>query len=140
MESSFSQPPAQQAQAGGGFCAHCGAAHSPQAAVCLNCGAAIGHAVQSAVVPAGKSPKSPVVAVLLSFLWPGAGQLYAGDSSGKTIAFLVAAGVLFLFYLTLIGLILLPLGLILAIVSMIDARNVAREWNVRNGFDPSGSD
>ena len=124
----------------GGFCSHCGAGHGPSAVVCLSCGAAITRSAQRVVAYSGVSPKSPVVAVFLSFLWPGAGQLYAGDSSGKAIAFLVAGVLLFFCYLTIIGLILLPLGLVLSIVAMVDARNVARDWNTRNGFPPSGSD
>ena len=36
--------------------------------------------------------KNPSIAVVLSFFWPGLGQIYNGEI-GKGIAFLIAAGV-----------------------------------------------
>lgn len=129
----YQHPAALPVSAPNQFCRTCGTELAPHAAVCLSCGAAaLGTAAGVA------NPKSPGLALFLSFLWPGAGQLYAGDSSGKTITFLILASVLFVFYLTIIGLIFLPLGLILAIIAMIDARDVAMKWNVDHGFPAGG--
>jgi ribosomal protein L40E len=138
-------PPVPQAAPAGKFCGNCGSEVGSHAVVCLKCGASVqpAGASHSAVVQSAQAPlnpKSPALAVFLSFVWPGGGQLYAGDSSPKTIILLMAGVFLLICYLTLIGLVLLPVGLGLAVYAMIDARNVARNWNVAHGFPASGQD
>ena len=73
-----------------------------------------------------KEGKSTIVAAILSILWPGAGQFYAG-SVGKGIAFLIVALFGWGLTSTLIGAILgVPLLLIVYVWAPIDAYMVAK--------------
>lgn len=76
------------------------------------------------------APKSPALALLGSFFFPGLGQLMNGE---------VGKGVLmFLAYVVSLVLILAFVGLFLApavwIWSMVDAYGGARQWNARHGI------
>ena len=51
--------------------------------------------------------KNPSIAVLLSFFWPGLGQIYNGEI-GKGILFLIAAGISAGLMWVLIGFLLYP--------------------------------
>jgi TM2 domain-containing membrane protein YozV len=89
-----------------------------------------GYEQRRGVVPA----KSPGVAVLLTFLWLGAGHLYAGRT-GTGVALLVYGGLLWLLCLTLIGaLIGVPLWLVSVPLAMVMAARAARDSNARNGI------
>jgi hypothetical protein len=88
------------------------------------------------------SPKSSGIAIVLSFLWPGAGHLYVGadypgGSNDKAIIFMVLSGICFLLSLTLVGIVIsFPLWLGCAIYTMIDANKAAQAWNLVRGFRP----
>jgi TM2 domain-containing membrane protein YozV len=71
---------------------------------------------QYSVVP----PKSPGLAMFLSFIMPGAGQLYNGDV-GKGIAFFLAFFVLVWIFV----------GWIFWVVAMVDAYKSAQNFNIR---------
>jgi TM2 domain-containing membrane protein YozV len=80
------------------------------------------------------SRKEPGLAILFSFFFAGAGELYAGDSGTKTIVFLVLAGVAWVCALTLI---LIPIALLLLpvfIYSMVNASNLTKAYNARHGL------
>jgi TM2 domain-containing membrane protein YozV len=71
------------------------------------------------------------VAVLLSFLWLGAGHLYAGQI-GVGVALLITDFFLWLISFTLIGLIVtIPIWLILAPIAMITSANAVSSYNTR---------
>jgi TM2 domain-containing membrane protein YozV len=76
------------------------------------------------------APKSPGLALLGSFFFPGLGQLINGQA-GKGIA-------MFLAYLFSIALIFVFIGVVLVpaiwIWSMVDAYSGAKEWNARHGI------
>ena len=78
------------------------------------------------------SPKSPILAIVLSVLWLGAGHFYAGRSDTTAILLAVGNAVLWLlFLLCFVGI----LGWIpLVIFAAIDARNAAIDFNRRNGL------
>jgi TM2 domain-containing membrane protein YozV len=71
--------------------------------------------------------KNPSIAVVLSFFWPGLGQIYNGQI-GKGICFLVAAGISALLMWVLIGFLLYPVAWIWG---MVDAHNSAKQINDR---------
>lgn len=79
------------------------------------------------------SAKSAGIAVLLSFLWLGAGHLYAGNI-GTGVALLAYHGFLVLLAITLVGsLLAIPLWLLSAPVVMFLAARAAQGFNARNG-------
>jgi hypothetical protein len=85
-------------------------------------------------VVAHRTRKEPGLAILFSFLFAGAGELYAGDSSTKTIVFLVLAGLAWLCALTLI---LIPLALLMLpvfIYSMVNASRLTNAYNAKHGL------
>lgn len=89
-----------------------------------------GHPMPMHVVTA----KSPGIAVLLSFLWLGAGNLYAGQT-GLGVALIIINFPLAILGLTIFGLIIaFPIWLVLAIVGMALAAQGAKEFNQRNGI------
>lgn len=78
-------------------------------------------------------PKSPVIALLVSLVVPGLGQLIINEEKGKGIALLVA-------YVACIVLFFLIITLIAAfgiwVYAMYDAYQGARKWNVAHGYPP----
>jgi TM2 domain-containing membrane protein YozV len=98
------------------FCSKCGAAQQASG------GAAAAGAPNVLIV---KTEKSPALAVLLSFLLPGLGQIY-NDEAKKGVWFLIAAVVSSLMIIILIGLLTTP---IIWIWSMVDAYQVADRKN-----------
>ncbi len=116
------------------FCAHCGAPVTPEQAVCLKCGCAtatsrspFANLPQGLVVYRGQSVN---VAVLLSCLLPGVGQIYLGQTM-KGLALLVLA-------LVLGSATLGTLGVVVWLVALIDAHKIGtklaagqpvREWD-----------
>lgn len=78
------------------FCSNCGSKIDVKAEICPKCGVRVG--VTSEI-------KSPFLALILSFLFPGLGQFYNGHSK-KGIILIVAAIVSIILYIFLIGLIL----------------------------------
>ncbi|WP_456372824.1 hypothetical protein [Methanocaldococcus sp.] len=89
---------------------------------------------QQKIVYYEQKKKSVGIAVLLSFVIPGAGQMYLGKV-GKGIILLIATGILIAFGLLLsllvIGIPLLLLGLIIWIYSIYDAYKSAKDYNAQ---------
>ena len=84
--------------------------------------------------PAGAPPKSPGIAVLLSFLWLGAGHLYA-EKVGTGVVLLIWNFLLVVLGFTFVGLIVaFPLWLVSAPIVMILASSAANRFNERHGF------
>lgn len=80
------------------------------------------------------TPKSPGIAVLLSFLWMGAGHLYC-NRIGVGIALVLWDAFLVLLSLTLVGWVISgPLWIISVIPVMIFAARAADKSNQRNGL------
>ncbi|MEU4192585.1 hypothetical protein AB0E69_11835 [Kribbella sp. NPDC026611] len=74
--------------------------------------------------------KSPGVAAVLSFLWPGLGQIMNGDI-GIGILMMVLVVIAWLSLMILIGVVLLPA---LYIWSIVDAYSKANRWNQAHGI------
>lgn len=70
--------------------------------------------------------KNPSIAIVLSFFWPGLGQLYNGEI-GKGIFFLIAAGISALLMWLVIGFLLYP---VIWIWGMVDANSSAKRINL----------
>jgi hypothetical protein len=91
----------------------------------------------SAVIPgvaAGPSRKEPGLAILFSFFFAGAGELYAGDSDGMTIAFLCIAGLAWLCAFTLVLLPVTFLCIPVFIYSMVRASRLVKAHNAAKGL------
>jgi hypothetical protein len=123
------------------YCRACGSQLDPRAVICPRCGVAAAGQMTSSdptAAPSSPQPKSSAVAILLSFLFPGAGHLYIGGSNDKAIAFMVVSGVNVVLSLTLFWLVIgLPLWLGTAIYTMVDSNTLAKQWNLMHGF-PAG--
>lgn len=123
--------PARLAPRGSAFCSACGNAIDERAAICPQCGVATPRGPMSGgltahqAVALSMNQKSPGVAVLLSLLWTGAGQIYCGRA-GRGLAFMAAAFVSAVLILMIVGLILLPIVWIWAAV---DAHSLAQRQN-----------
>jgi TM2 domain-containing membrane protein YozV len=102
------------------FCSQCG---TPQGGIVVQ---APGAAPQVVVI---RAPKSPGVAVLLSFLLAGLGQIYNGQI-GKGLVFMIAYFCSLVLMWVLIGFIIAP---ILWIWSMVDAYKTAERINAQYG-------
>jgi TM2 domain-containing membrane protein YozV len=110
------------------FCNRCGSPLPPAATFCSKCGAAQANTPGGATAPQVvivKNEKSPALAVLLSFILPGLGQIY-NDEVQKGVWFLIAAVVASLAIIIVIGLLAAP---IVWIWSMVDAYKVADAKN-----------
>ena len=102
------------------FCSNCGARIDAKAEICPKCGVRVAGANEI---------KSPFLALILSFLFPGLGQFYNGYSK-KGILLIIAAIVSLVLYILLIGLILY---LIVWIYGLYDAYKSAESIN--NGIN-----
>jgi TM2 domain-containing membrane protein YozV len=101
------------------YCPHCGAQVDPMAEICPKCG------VRIKQPPPLVESKSPILAAVLSVVFPGLGQIYNGQI-GKGIAFLILGAVLVFSIAALIGFVLYP---IFWIYNIYDAYTVARKIN-----------
>jgi TM2 domain-containing membrane protein YozV len=145
-----------------GYCGKCGAPLGGTTAFCSNCGAPQSGAAAAGVpsgtyppqypqqsypsqpygqpyvaqqYPAGAGRKDPGVAIVLSFLWTGLGQLYVGEeATNRGIVLAVVTLFLLMAYATIIGLVFLLVGLPLWIWGMVDANNAAKAYNARRGM------
>lgn len=118
------------------FCRACGKQIDPRAVICPGCGVpqAGVQPVSAAVVPTGPSRKEPGLAILFSFFFAGAGELYAGDSGTTTIVFLCIAGLAWICAFTVF---LIPLSFLcipVFIYSMVRASKLVKAHNEANGF------
>lgn len=123
-------PPAPMATAHpGSYCRACGAGIDERAFLCPRCGVTTrpqpeGLSTHQAVALT-MNQKSPGVAVLLSLLLTGAGQVYCGRAA-RGLAFFAAAFVSALLILAVVGLVLLP---VVWIWAAIDAHSLAHRQN-----------
>ncbi len=86
------------------------------------------------MMPGVVTAKSPGIAVLLSLLWLGAGNLYAGQTALGVILIIVNFP-LWLLAMTVLGLIVaFPVWLVLVVVGTVLAAQGAKEFNYRNGI------
>ncbi|MCC8248688.1 TM2 domain-containing protein [Saccharothrix luteola] len=129
------------------MCGSCGAYLQPPSVNCAVCGATQWPSTQAPPphppahpVPYGMpvrgvvTAKNPGVAVLLSLLWLGAGNLYAGQTVLGVIL-LLANFPLILLAMTVLGLIIaFPVWVVLVIVSIVLAMQGAKDFNRRNGI------
>lgn len=113
-------------------CYHCSA---PRLAGlgCNNCGApARQHAPHPVVIVA--APKTPGLAVLLSFLWFGAGHLYANRTATGVVLVIIDCLLLCL-AVTGVGLVIaLPVWVVMAPIVMALSASAAADYNRRNGL------
>ncbi|WP_295620699.1 zinc-ribbon domain-containing protein [uncultured Methanobrevibacter sp.] len=86
------------------FCPSCGTELSPNVKFCPNCGFNLDKmtANTQGTIIKKVQKKTPIVAVILSFLFPGLGQFY-NDQSTKGLYFLILAIVSWILMLILIG-------------------------------------
>lgn len=81
------------------FCRNCGNRIDEAARYCQHCGGQQVTTKHSTAIPVvHPTAKDPAVAVLLSFVWSGAGQVYAGATS-RGIWMIVIGAILFLWLL-----------------------------------------
>ncbi len=103
------------------FCSQCG---TPLAGMVVQAPGAAGAGLPPQVVVM-RAPKNPGVAVLLSFLLAGLGQIYNGQI-GKGVAFMISYFCSLALMWVLIGFVIAP---ILWIWSMVDAYKTAERIN-----------
>lgn len=100
------------------LCRHCQAILAPPGLTCDSCGR--GQEIVPFSQTAVQAPnKSLGVALLLTFLWMGAGHLYVGKRIPLGLGIMAAAFVLFLIDLTIIGMVVsIPLSIALFIYAV----------------------
>lgn len=112
------------------FCRNCGNGIDDAARFCQHCGGQTAANSVAATPMAHADRKDPAIAVLLSFVWSGAGQVYAGATS-RGIWMIVIGTILFIWVLGSAG-----AALIFAfpfwIWSMFDARTQAIKHSTAN--------
>jgi len=112
------------------FCRNCGNGIDDAARFCQHCGGQTAANSVAATPMAHADRKDPAIAVLLSFVWSGAGQVYAGATS-RGIWMIVIGAILFIWVLGSAG-----AALIFAfpfwIWSMFDARTQAIKHSTAN--------
>jgi TM2 domain-containing membrane protein YozV len=119
------------------FCRACGTQIDARAVICPRCGVAQAP-LRNALVPSAPSQKSVALAILLSFLWPGAGHLYVGSDTEKGIVFTCISGLCFVISWTIIGLILtVPVWFVTALYTMLDSSRAAKRSNASLGAAPA---
>lgn len=111
------------------FCPNCGEKLSKSVKFCPNCGFDLNNISGNNVNPGTgqnlPARKEPIVSVILSFVFPGLGQFYNGQST-KGVYFIILAVVSIILTVILIG------GLIYLLIwlwSIIDAYNSAEKFN-----------
>lgn len=119
------------------YCRACGKRIDPRAVVCPRCGVAQAVMPARVIAPGSSvapSRKEPGLAIIFSLFFAGAGELYAGDSSGKTIALLIVAGIAWLCAFTWV---LLPVTLLcipVFIYSTLRASRLVKQHNAQIGI------
>lgn len=93
------------------FCTSCGEPIKKQAEVCPHCGVR-----QEGSSSSGSVEKNPGIAAIASLILPGAGDLYNGELDRAAIVFIAwfVGGIVWGTIITIIGVITLGIGLILA--------------------------
>ncbi|MFE2756965.1 hypothetical protein ACFXGA_33710 [Actinosynnema sp. NPDC059335] len=133
------------------MCGSCGAYLQPPSTTCAVCGSTQWPQQPVAQAPAYPPPgvqpmpygmpvrgvvtaKTPGIAVLLSLLWLGAGNLYAGQTALGVVLLLVNFPLVFL-AMSVLGLIIaFPVWAVLVIVSIATGVQGVKNFNHRNGI------
>jgi hypothetical protein len=119
------------------YCRARGKQLDPRAVICPACGVAQA-GVQSVpgttMSTTGPSKKEPGLAILFSFFFAGAGELYAGDSSTTTIMFMCIAGLAWICAFTVVLIPVTFLCIPVFIYSMVRASRLVKEYNTANGL------
>lgn len=105
------------------YCSQCGSSNPEDAGYCKHCGAPMPRPGQTVVIV--RNAKSAILALILSLILPGLGQIYNGEVA-KGITFLIALAISVLLKFVLIGFVLVP---IVWIWAMIDAFRSAERIN-----------
>ncbi len=112
------------------YCPDCGAELiNPDAEICPNCGGRLKPV--PAPEPAGK--KNPVIALILSLIVTGLGQIY-NDQLGKGILYFIIALFFGLLIFIIIGIILLPIWWIIGIVDAYKTAELINQGKDASGF------
>ena len=114
------------------FCPKCGA-DAGESKFCPKCGEPLAKKEESSTVTINNnttntvvvSEKSPILALILSFIIPGLGEMYDGKI-GKGFGILILAIISVALTLVLIGFIMYP---IVWIYSMVDSYSLAKKYN-----------
>jgi hypothetical protein len=80
------------------------------------------------------TPKSSGIAVLLTFLWLGAGHLYAGRMTTGIVLIVTDLILWMLSFTVILAIITVPVFVILLIISAVLAAQAAKDFNYRNGL------
>lgn len=107
------------------FCPNCGTELNAGVRFCPNCGSNINQAISKAAINNVVERKTPIFSVILSFIFPGLGQFYNGQST-KGLYFIILAVVSWILFLILIGMIIYVL---IWIWSIFDAYQSAEAIN-----------
>ena len=107
------------------FCPNCGTELNAGVKFCPNCGSNINQAISKAAINNVVEKKTPIFSVILSFIFPGLGQFYNGQST-KGLYFIIMAVVSWILFLILIGMIIYVL---IWIWSIFDAYQSAEAIN-----------
>ncbi|MBP1928900.1 TM2 domain-containing membrane protein YozV [Methanolinea mesophila] len=110
------------------YCPECGAELiNPDAEICPTCGGRL------KPVPMPEQKKNPVIALILSIIVTGLGQVY-NDQLGKGILYFVIALICGLLIFVLIGIILLPIWWIVGIVDAYKTAELINQGKDASGF------
>jgi TM2 domain-containing membrane protein YozV len=110
------------------YCPDCGAELiNPDAEICPNCGGRL------KPVPAPEQKKNPVIALILSIIVTGLGQIY-NDQLGKGILSFISALFFGLLIFVIIGIILLPIWWIIGIVDAYKTAELINQGKDASGF------
>ncbi|WP_055749083.1 TM2 domain-containing protein [Frankia sp. AvcI1] len=79
-------------------------------------------------------PKSVAVALLLTFLWLGAGHLYAGRTTTGVILLVVDLFLWMLSFFIITLILTIPVWLILWVIAMVTSATAVNDYNTRIGY------
>jgi TM2 domain-containing membrane protein YozV len=110
------------------YCPECGAELiNPDAEICPNCGGRL------KPVSMLEQKKNPVIALILSIIVTGLGQVY-NDQLAKGVVYFVIAIICGLLILVLVGIILLPIWWIIGIVDAYKTAELINQGKDASGF------
>ena len=119
-------PQCRQKSVNENYCPTCGFKLNPNVRTCTSCGSQIDAGAQVCAACGARVPyKSPIIALVLSLLFPGLGQLYNGQTN-KGITLIIAYVVFWILSLILIGIIL---AILIWLYGMYDAFTSANALN-----------
>jgi len=114
------------------FCQFCGADIDARAEICPKCGVRVAPPPAAAPPPPAAAGQRPVLALILSFLLPGLGQIYCGETQRGIIM------ILFIFVCAFLTLFVVGFFLYIALwlYGMYDAYKAAEEYNSLRNLRP----